>query len=145
IFLAATPGLAAALYAAPKAVELSNPRAVRGAVQTCGEGRGAARGRLELRGAGRLVGRLARVRASHLAQLDKRSRAVEWGAVLRADVPVKVEASCRKSKIYHSGAAAQRIETAIAEQLGAPISGEAEVRVLARIENDLVTISVDTS
>jgi putative N6-adenine-specific DNA methylase len=60
-------------------------------------------------------------------------------------VPVTVEASCRRSKIYHAGAAAQRVATAIREELGAPVSDEAEVRVLARIEDDLVTISVDTT
>jgi putative N6-adenine-specific DNA methylase len=89
--------------------------------------------------------RIASFRANHLAQLDKRARQVPWGDVLRRDIAVKVEASCRKSKIYHSGAAAQRIENAIAEQLGAPLSDAADVRVLVRIENDLCTISVDTS
>jgi putative N6-adenine-specific DNA methylase len=58
---------------------------------------------------------------------------------------VKVEAACRASRIYHAGAAAERIATAIREELGAPVTGDAEVRVLARIEDDLCTISIDTS
>jgi putative N6-adenine-specific DNA methylase len=81
----------------------------------------------------------------HLAQLDKRARKVAWGDVLRADVPFSVEASCKASRIYHQGAAAQRITKAIHDTLGAPVSEEAEVVVKARIDDDLCTISVDTS
>ena len=41
-------------------------------------------------------------------------------------MPVRVEVTTNKrSKIYHAGAAAQRIERALAETLGAPISAEA--------------------
>jgi putative N6-adenine-specific DNA methylase len=58
---------------------------------------------------------------------------------------VRVEASCRSSRIYHSGAAAERIARAIASELGAPIREDAEVVIKARIENDLCTIAVDTS
>ena len=39
----------------------------------------------------------------------------------------------------------QRIETAIKEELGAVISKEAELKIMVRIEDDLCTISVDTS
>ncbi len=81
----------------------------------------------------------------HLAQLDKRARRVAWAEVLRPDVAVRVEASCKTSRIYHSGAAAQRIETAIREELGAPISAEASVVIKARLDDDLCTIAVDTS
>jgi putative N6-adenine-specific DNA methylase len=81
----------------------------------------------------------------HLAQLDKRARKFPLGEVLRADVPVKVEATCRASRIYHAGAAAERVERAIREVLGAPVVPEAEVRVMVRIEDDLCTISVDSS
>jgi putative N6-adenine-specific DNA methylase len=60
-------------------------------------------------------------------------------------VPVKVEASCRASKIYHAGAAAQRVEQAIADALGPATEGDDPIRLMVRIERNLVTISVDTS
>jgi putative N6-adenine-specific DNA methylase len=60
-------------------------------------------------------------------------------------VAFRVEATCAKSRIYHSGAAAERVETAIREALGAPPSPNAQVLVRARIEHDLCTLSVDTS
>jgi putative N6-adenine-specific DNA methylase len=98
-----------------------------------------------LRGAGRVLARIGAFRAMHLAQLDKRARKFPWGAVLRPEVAVRVEVSCRASRIYHAGAAQQRIETALREDFGATISPEAPVALKVRIEDDLCVISVDTS
>lgn len=145
IFLVATPGLEAALRAEAAMAGFVSPIAVPGGVEIGGDWSDVWRANLHLRGAGRVLVRLASFRVSHLAQLDKKARALDWGQILRPDIAVKVEASCRKSKIYHSGAATQRIETAIREELGAPVDPKAEVRVLARIDGDLCTISVDTS
>jgi len=104
------------------------------------------RANLQLRGAARVLARIGEIRAFHLAQLDKRARKFPWGDFLRADVPVKVEVvTNKKSKIYHAGAAIQRFEKAITEELGAPISAEADVRIKVRIDDNLCIISVDTS
>jgi putative N6-adenine-specific DNA methylase len=92
-----------------------------------------------------VLARIAEFRAMHLAQLDKRARKVAWGEVLRADQPFWVEASCKASRIYHQGAAAQRITKAIQDTLGAPVDENAEVVIKARIDDDLCTISIDTS
>lgn len=51
----------------------------------------------------------------------------------------------KSSRIYHSAAAAQRIETAIREELGATIAADAELCIKARIDDDLCAISIDTS
>lgn len=102
------------------------------------------RANLVLRGATRVLVRVAAFRAMHLAQLDKRARKLPWGDWLRPDVPVTVEATCRKSRIYHDKAAAQRIGTAITEMTGAPL-GPGGVAVRLRIEDDLATVSLDTS
>jgi putative N6-adenine-specific DNA methylase len=98
-----------------------------------------------VRGANKVLARIGAFRVSQLTELDKLARRVPWGSVLRADVPFRVEATCKKSKIYHSGAAAERIQNAISERLGAPAADDAAVTIMARIENDLCTISVDTS
>jgi putative N6-adenine-specific DNA methylase len=145
IYLVAAPGLEAPLCAEAKERGFADAMVVEGGVTIAGGWPEAWRANLELRGASRVLVRIASFRAMHLAQLDKRARKVAWGEILRADVPVQVEATCRRSKIYHSGAAAQRIATAIREELGAPIADEAEVVVKARIEDDLVTISIDSS
>jgi putative N6-adenine-specific DNA methylase len=145
IFLVATPGLEAPLLVEAVERGFAGARIGEGGVTVEGPWSEAWRANLELRGASRVLVRIASFRAMHLAQLDKRARKLAWSEVLRADVPVEVEATCRRSKIYHSGAAAQRVATAIREELGAPVTAGAELVVKVRIEDDLVTISIDTS
>ncbi len=145
IFLVATPGLEATLRAEAAALGFTDPKQVEGGVSFTGRWPDVWRANLELRGATRVLARFASFRAMHLAQLDKRARKLPWATILRRDVAVAVEATCRKSKIYHAGAAAQRVATAIREELGAPVVDKAALTVMARIEDDLVTISVDTS
>jgi putative N6-adenine-specific DNA methylase len=60
-------------------------------------------------------------------------------------VPLRVEVTCRKSKIYHAGAATERIVKALTETLGVAVTEDAPLRLMARIEDDLVTFSLDTS
>jgi putative N6-adenine-specific DNA methylase len=80
-----------------------------------------------------------------LTDLEPQARKVRWSDILRADIPFRVEATCRQSRIFHSGAAAERIANAISDVLGAPQSPEADIVIRARIDNDLCTIAVDTS
>jgi len=145
IFLVAQPGLEPVLADEARAAGFDRPRAVPGGVVTRGGWPEVWRANLELRGAGRVLVRIGSFMALHLAQLDKRARRFPWADVLRPDIPVRVEATCRKSRIYHAGAAAQRIERAIAEELGAPLSPDADLVVKVRIEDDRVTLSIDTS
>lgn len=144
IFLVATPGLEA-----PLASELRDlgwtPSIQAGGVAIHGDWQDVWRANLHLRGATRVLARIGGFRALHLAQLDKRARKFPWHEVLRPDVPVRVEATCRASRIYHARAAIQRIERAIHEELGASIFPDAQVVVKLRIEDDLATISIDTT
>ncbi|CAA2137069.1 class I SAM-dependent RNA methyltransferase [Hyphomicrobium sp. ghe19] len=146
IFLSATPGFEPALGKEAEAAGFKEPKITTGGVTIKGGWPEVWRANLELRGAGRVLARIDEFRAMHLAQLDKRARRIVWGEVLRPDVPFRVQASCSKSsRIYHSGAAAQRIEKAIREELGAKHSPDAEVVIKVRIDDDLCTIAVDTS
>ncbi|WBU54836.1 class I SAM-dependent RNA methyltransferase [Paracoccus sp. SCSIO 75233] len=145
IFLVATPGLEQPLADEAQAAGFTDPVIVPGGVETRGGWAEVWRANLVLRCATRVLVRIAEFRAMHLAQLDKRSRKVDWRSVLPPDQPVRVEASCRKSRIYHAGAAAQRIERAITKELGAPISKEAGTVVKLRIEDDLAVVSLDSS
>src|SRR5690606_26457465 len=107
IFITATPGLEQ-----PLAVELREhgwtPGLLPGGLTIHGNWHDVWRANLMLRGATRVLARIGSFRALHLAQLDKRARKFAWGKVLRPDIPVKVEAVCRASRIYHAGAAQQR-------------------------------------
>lgn len=145
IYLVATPGLEAPLCTEAREAGFSGAQVVAGGVAFMGHWPDVWRANLVLRGATRVLTRIASFRALHLAQLDKRARKLDWKSHLRPDIPVKVEASCKRSRIYHAGAAAQRVSNAIAAELGAPISEDAELRVMVRIEDDAVTVSLDTT
>ncbi len=145
IFLAAAPGLEKLLCDEARERGFADPVAVPGGVTFQGGWPEVWRANLELRGAGRVLARIGSFMAFHLAQLDKRSRKFPWAEVLRPDVPVRVEVTCKGSKIYHAGAAAQRIETAIREELGATVVAEAALCIKVRIEDNMVTFSLDTS
>jgi putative N6-adenine-specific DNA methylase len=144
VFLVGVPGLEGALVAEARALGFAGVTPVPGGVEIAGGLAEAAQANLRMRCAVRVLWRVAEFRAMHLAQLDKRSRKVAWLDMLAPDVPVRVEAVCRKSKIYHHKGAAQRVARAISD-LGIPVGPEAEVVVKVRIEDDLCTISLDTT
>lgn len=150
IFLIAPPGLEKTLWAEARALGFATAKYTTGGVTLSGGWADVWRANLYLRGATRVLARIGEFRAFHLAQLDKRARKFPWGDVLRADVPVRVEVvTNKKSKIYHAGAAQERVERAIAETLGAPIAKEADednaVTVKLRIDDNLCQFSLDTS
>lgn len=145
IFLAAPPGLEEILADEAREKGFAQVVPVPGGVTLQGGWPEVWRANLELRGAGRVLARIGSFMAFHLAQLDKRARKFPWAQVLRADVPLRVEVTSRKSKIYHAGAAAQRIETALREELGATLSPEAALILKVRIDDNRVQLSIDTS
>ncbi len=145
LFLGCLPGLESDLAEEARALGLPSPVAVAGGVETSGTWEDIWRTNLWLRGASRVLVRFASFRAMHLAQLDKRARKIPWADVLRPDQTFRIEVSCTRSRIYHQRAAAERIETAIIDTLGATPDPAAALRLMVRIEDDLVTLSLDSS
>ncbi|MEY1556134.1 class I SAM-dependent RNA methyltransferase [Yoonia sp. R2331] len=143
IFLTGTPGLDDALLAEAQALGFA-ASGVPGGVVIDGNWPDVWRANLQCRGATRVLARVGSFMAFHLAQLDKRATKFDWAAVLRVDVPVRVEVTSRKSKIYHAGAATQRIEKALKDN-GFRVEADAPVQIKVRIDDNRVTISVDTS
>ncbi len=145
IFLATAPGLENALYDEVSKKGFKQAKAIKGGVTIKGGWPEVWRANLWVRGASRVLARVASFKASHLSQLDKAAREVPWGGILDPELPFRVEVSCSKSRIYHSTAAAERIEKAIRETIKAPHSSDAEMTVMARIDRDICTLSIDTS
>ncbi|KMW59473.1 Methyltransferase [Candidatus Rhodobacter oscarellae] len=144
IFLVVPPGLEAHLAEEARAGGFAVQSVDPGGVTVQGDWTEVWRANLQLRGATRVLVRLAEFRAMHLAQLDKRARRLAWSDWLRPGTPVEVEATCRKSKIYHNRAASERVQNAITEAIGSG-DGDPELTVKLRIEDDMVTISLDSS
>ncbi|NRP29649.1 MULTISPECIES: class I SAM-dependent RNA methyltransferase [unclassified Aliiroseovarius] len=148
IFLVAPPGLEQALRGEALSAGFSAPKCVPGGVQFQGRWQEVWRANLTLRGATRVLVRIDQFPVTHLSQLDKRAHQVDWAAVLPRGIPVRVETTCRRSKIYHDRAASERIEKALVDVIGAQLpdrAEEAEITVKVRIEKDLCTISLDSS
>jgi putative N6-adenine-specific DNA methylase len=145
LFLVAAPGLEDTLAQEVKRAGFKGSKTQVGGVALKGTWSDMVRANRELRTCTRVLLRIGSFPATHVSQLDKRARAFPWGEWLRKDVPLAIEASASKSKLYHTGAITQRIATAITEEFGAFVKDDADVRILARIESDLCTLSVDTS
>ena len=115
-----------------------------GGVTFKGHWTGVWRANLELRGASRVLARIGGFRVFKLQALDRLAREFPWTETLRTDMATKVEVTCKKSKIYHAGAAKERIENGLRAN-GIPLSDDADIVLKVRIENDYCQISVDTS
>ena len=70
---------------------------------------------LWLRTASRVVVRLGQFHASTFYELERRARKLPWADFLPASGPVRLRVTCRKSRLYHSDAVAERVMAAIAE------------------------------
>lgn len=81
----------------------------------------------------------------HFDKLVRKVAALPWGEVLRPGTRVNVQAVCRKSRLYHSGGVAERVEAGVAKAIGAPREGTPEVTLSVRIIRDRCTVSLDLS
>ncbi len=98
--------------------------------------------------ASRVVVRVARFRARALPELFRRARAVAWEQWLPAGATVTVRAASHRSRLYHTGAVAERVAAAVAARLGPPAEEEATSPshlLLARLEANQCTLSLDAS
>jgi putative N6-adenine-specific DNA methylase len=68
---------------------------------------------LWLRTASRVIVRLARFHASTFYELERRAKKLAWEQFLPASGPVRLRVTCRKSRLYHSDAVAERVLSAI--------------------------------
>lgn len=145
IFLVSPPGFEAAVLAEAQSAGFDGAERVHGGVSLKGGWPDVWRANLDLRSPTRVLVRLEAFHVTHLAQLDKRARRFDWKRVLKPGTPVRVDASCRKSKIYHAGAVKQRFENALKDEIDARIDPDAAVNLKIRIDHDLCTISLDSS
>jgi putative N6-adenine-specific DNA methylase len=87
------------------------------------------------------------------ADLRKKAAHLPWHQFLRPGQPVAIRVTCHKSKLYHSDGVAERIAGAIGDCLKQPaplVKADDEADgspqlVVARIDHDLCTLSIDTS
>ncbi len=119
------------------------------------------RANLWLRTASRVIVRVADFHANSFPELERRAKRIDWHRFLPAGSSVKLRVSCRKSRLYHSDAVAERIarvmqsgERGIASYSSGPDSASDdadgafsgnEQTFIVRIVHDRCTVSVDSS
>jgi putative N6-adenine-specific DNA methylase len=149
IFITTQLGLEHLLHDEIKKFEFTNPVLLVGGVSITGDWADVWKANMYLRGATKVLARIGEFRAFHLAQLDKRARKFPWHITIPQGISIKAEVvTNRKNKIYHAGAAVERIERAISEEIGSKIAGSvssADIVFKIRIIDNNVIISIDTS
>src|ERR1700686_2145053 len=160
-FASCAPGFAPLLAAEVLALGFT-ATAVAGGVALRGDLGTAALLNLWLRTATRVLARLGEVRATSFAGLVHEASKLPFETALSPGVPVALRVSCRKSRLYHSEAVAERLHVALQERLGRPVArvepaaeaeeGPAQGRpapeaplLFPRFQDDVCTVSADTS
>ncbi|MGI9078732.1 MAG: THUMP domain-containing class I SAM-dependent RNA methyltransferase [Gemmatimonadaceae bacterium] len=114
------------------------------------------RANLWLRTASRVVARIGEFHARSFAELERHARQQPWDRFLLRGADVRLRVTCRKSRLYHSDAVAERLAGAIHARLGSvgslTIDGceddelaPTQTLIVVRVFRDIVTISADTS
>ena len=107
---------------------------------------------LHLRTASRILMRVASFKATNFRQLQRRLAALPWELYLTSVAGCQLQVTARHSRLYHTAAVAEQLETAIAERLKAhgPEPDRSDTpfgdqRVLVRVTADTFSISLDSS
>lgn len=149
ILLVTLPGLEDMLLAEAREQGFKKPRTISGGVLIRGDWDTVWRANLVLRGASKVLVRIGAFPAQNLKELEKNAQGFPWADLLRPGTAIKVDVTTNKRNgVYHSGAAEERIERAIAEAVPVQIASErdqAEVLLKARIVKNNVLVSIDSS
>jgi len=156
-FAIVAPGLEPFALAEAQALGL-NAVAEEGGLAWSGDARSALLANTALRIASRVLVRLASFEARSFAELERHARKIAWGRVLRAGDAVRFRVTCKKSKLYHSDAVAQRLADAamrvvpgVRAEGGSATEdeiddGDEDVSlIVVRLMRDRCTVSADSS
>ena len=103
--------------------------------------------------ASRVLVRLGEVRATTFPELVRKAQELPWAEVVRGTPRVAFRVTCRKSRLYHSDAVAERLFAGLQATVPGATLGEADEEApephaqlfVARFERDVCTVSADSS
>jgi putative N6-adenine-specific DNA methylase len=159
-FAIAAPGLEPLVAAELAALgETPQPEPGGGGVVWSGDAESLCRANLWLRTASRVVVRVASFHARAFHELERHARRIPWEQFVAPGGAVRFRVTCRKSRLYHSDAVAQRMAAAVEHRLGAAsaftasanaddeetANAEREQLFIVRIAHDECTVSADSS
>jgi len=109
---------------------------------------------LMCRTASRILMRIQDFNARDFGTLEARTRSIPWELYLKGEAPLQVRVSAHASRLYHRDAVAERILNAVTGRLTAhsPCRQAPDTRddaltqrIWARLEDDRLTLSLDSS
>lgn len=163
LFAVALPGLEPLVAAELDGLGLGPARIVPGGVAFRGDWAGLVAANLHLRTATRVLVRLAEFTAASFPVLSRRLVEIPWEDLVPPHAPVRlaVRATAHRSRLYHTGAIAERVHLAVAARLGVPVElarsrdeteddpevsyAHSTLLLVVRLERDRCTVSVDSS
>ena len=154
LFVVTAPGLEALAEREVLGLGLTG-KAVPGGVELRGSLLDVQRLNLWLRSATRVLVRLGTVKATAFPELVRKASELPWAVFVKSGARVQVRATCRKSRLYHSGGVAERLLLSLQSKVknasaveDAGSGSEESVAgqlILARFDHDVCTISIDSS
>jgi putative N6-adenine-specific DNA methylase len=119
LFAACAPGFEAVTAKELFSLGIANPQAVPGGVEFRGYLSHVYKINLWSRTAERILMRLDSFHAITFKELRDNAKQIEWEKYVRPGDPLSIRATCKKSRLIHSDAVAERVQLAIADRLGA--------------------------
>lgn len=145
MFVSSAPGLEMVVASELAALGLTG-RAVEGGVELDGGVTEMFAANLWLRAASRVLVLAATFHASSFHELERRANQVPWESWITRGGRVRFRVTCRKSRLYHSDAVAERLGNAAAKRANAvPDADEEGQLFVVRIFRDDCTIRADSS
>ena len=159
LYASCAPGLERLVAAELAALGVEAGAVEAGGVAFAGDERALWRANLWLRTASRVVVRAASFRATAFHELERSARKVPWEWFVAPGAPVRFRVTCRKSRLYHSDAVAERLADAVRVRLSEPPAvasapgdeedeeheGSDAQLFVVRLFHDRCTISADSS
>src|SRR5688572_4907337 len=154
LFAIAAPGLEPLVERELRALGAEGIHVDVGGVAFSGGREAIYRANLHLRTASRVIARVGEFGARGFPELVRHAKRQPWERYLVRDRPIHLRVTCKKSRLHHSDAVAERVSEAIAKRLDIPSVETIKAAedddangqlVIVRMSHDHCSLSVDTS
>jgi len=155
-FAIVTPGFEPVVAGELRALGMTDAVAESGGVGFSADTRQLFAANLHIRAATRILVRVAEFTAKSFAELERRAKSVAWKTYVTPRSRVAMRVTCKKSRLYHSDAVAERLTKSLVAAIPSVEVGKApkddtedegagEQLFVVRFLKDVCTISVDSS
>ncbi|MEO5588771.1 MAG: THUMP domain-containing protein [Gemmatimonadaceae bacterium] len=154
VLAVAAPGLEDLLARELQAMGVQPVRKITGGVEFSGAMPFVWRANMWSRIASRVLVRMDEFHASSFHELERRAKRIDWHRYIAPGTAARFRVTCRKSRLYHSDAIAERLTKAAGATAGPVATTETDddddatdssQLFIVRVADDTVTISADTS